>query len=141
MILATPTDLATPFRHRETSGYFEVSSLSRSASTWVAATPSFTMHLTLPDITSEKYMLRRPVHLSVEVGPEIGTVLHEPITDTMGCGATVEQAVQELTELLIDSYEQLSENEDRLAPRLVNRLLVLRGVLKVRHGAMAHGAA
>lgn len=99
------------------------------------------MNMTLSDIPSEKYTLRRPVYLSVESGPEIGLVLHEPITDAMGCGMTLGLAIQELTELLVDSYEQISEYEDRLAPRLLRRLEVLRSVLKLRHGALAHGAA
>lgn len=88
--------------------------------------------ISLPDLPDAGFRLVAPLVIRVAFEPGASFELYESLSDTYAYGLTVTGAIQELSELLIDSYSLLIEDEDILSDRLRNRLELFRGIVAPR---------
>ncbi len=85
----------------------------------------------LKELKSDKYVLRKALFVQIEKTQDGETFIAKiPWLDVYGLGETEEQAVEDFQLSLIEDYELMKEEEDRLSDHLHNHLADLTTILR-----------
>ena len=85
----------------------------------------------LRELKSDKYVLRKALFVQIEKTQDGETFIAKiPWLDVYGLGETEEQAVEDFQLSLIEDYELMKEEEDRLSDHLHNHLADLTTILR-----------
>ena len=85
----------------------------------------------LRELESDRYALRKVLFVQIEKTEDRETFIAKiPWLDVYGLGPTEEQAVEDFQLSLIEDYELMKEEEDRLSDHLHNHLADLTTILR-----------
>ena len=85
-------------------------------------------NIQIGDIRNSRYALRNPLYVTLEEDEE-GAMAYSYDLNTYGYGITTDAAIQDLCESVVELYEALSEDKDKLAGPALQQFQYLSRIL------------